>query len=314
MPEEALAALFRVVFGVLFGVLIVYFIGGYLVSRQAVGEHPEWRKMIATPAGFGLDSNVIEFPSKDGIPLKAWWLPAEDARAVIVLAHGSGGNRSHMLSRAAFLVNQEFSALIVDLRNHGESSGTYMTQGYLEALDILGAIDYLRQKGEQRRIILLGHSYGAVASLHAAAQSQEVSAVIADAAFISYSDMMSRVSGLVMKGGGVSLALKMGIMFMRLPFLERVAGLAFRMQTGVSAPAQKADALASIPKIAQPVLFIAGEKDPIAPVEVARMMFEKAPNPKKAFVILPGATHQTYKLAPREYETAVLGFLDAVLL
>ncbi len=58
MPEEALAALFRVVFGVLFGVLVVYSIGGYIVSRQAIGEHPEWRKMIATPASFDLDGEA----------------------------------------------------------------------------------------------------------------------------------------------------------------------------------------------------------------------------------------------------------------
>ena len=58
-------------------------------------------------------------------------------------------NRSYMLSRARFLVRAEYNVSAIDLRLHGESGGRYITPGYLEAQDILGAIHYLREHGQR---------------------------------------------------------------------------------------------------------------------------------------------------------------------
>jgi pimeloyl-ACP methyl ester carboxylesterase len=297
-----------------FGVVAFYSIAAYMGSRPAIGGHPEWRHLIAAPEDHDLHADVVEFPSRDGIGLKAWWLPAtEQGRAAVVLAHGMSGNRSYMLGRAGFLARHGFDALAIDLRGHGESSGNYMTPGYLEALDVLGAVDYLRERRDRQRIVLLGYSYGAVAVLHAAAESRDVSAVIADAGFISYSDMMDRARNVVLADKESSFGAKIGMSMMSLPFIMPAARLAFRVRTGVDVPPEKADAIASIPSISQPVLFIAGADDPIAPAMGAQSMFEQVSNPRKGLVILPGADHETYASRPSEYEAAVLGFLDSVL-
>ncbi len=86
-----------------------YGAAGYIGTSQEIGNHPEWRKLVASPSDYGLQSEVVAFPSKDGILLKAWWLPAHGPTegrpgANLILAHGRDGNRSSMLSRAAFLV------------------------------------------------------------------------------------------------------------------------------------------------------------------------------------------------------------------
>ena len=45
---------------------------------------------------------------------------------------------------------------------------------------------YLQNRGQTGPIAAMGHSYGAVAALYAAAQSPDIAAVIADGAFISF--------------------------------------------------------------------------------------------------------------------------------
>src|SRR3989441_6214779 len=148
---------------------------GWLATNPVVGNHQELRIMVAEPQDYGLQAQRVAFAATDGIPLVAWWLPAraepEEVHGTVILAHGGAGNRSHMLSRAAFLVRNAWNVLAVDLRMHGESGGEWMSPGYYEAQDLLGAATYTRDRGERGPIILLGHSSGAVASLHAAAQS-----------------------------------------------------------------------------------------------------------------------------------------------
>jgi pimeloyl-ACP methyl ester carboxylesterase len=301
-------------------VLGVFGAGGYIGSSQAIGDHPEWRAMLKNPEDFGLRSEVVAFPSTDGIPLKAWWLPAQKpgetpvlvpAQAVpvasVVLAHGKDENRSGMLSRAAFLVRNGYNVLDVDLRNHGESQGTYMTPGYREALDILGGVAYLRKRGEEGPIVVLGFSYGAVAALHATAQCPDVTAVIADSAFISTSDILHNVA----HRKGIPLKYKIGIWFARLPLLDRSSDLVFRLRTGVKLDREKASALSAVERIrGQPILFISGENDWLAPPQNARRMYLQAHNPQKALLIVPGAGHETtYSTAPQLYEAKVLDFL-----
>jgi uncharacterized protein len=51
----------------------------------------------------------------------------------VIIAHGINGNRSDVLSHAAFLVRDNYNALLIDLRDHGESGGTYAGPGYTES-------------------------------------------------------------------------------------------------------------------------------------------------------------------------------------
>ena len=305
---------------------------GYLGASQAIGEHPEWRKMIHTPADYDLSSEVVSFSSLDGIPLKAWWLPSQPAGAGetepapasasaqaqpaspvtpganIVMAHGRDMNRSGMLPRAAFLVRHGYNVLDVDLRDHGESSGHYITPGSREALDVLGGVAYLRSRGERGPIVAFGYSYGAVAALHAAVQSADVDLVVADSAFISPDDVLKSV----VHAKAVPLKFRILLQFARLPRLDRSSDLMFRLRTGVKLDRNTASALAAVRRIhQQPILFISGEKDWLAPTQNAQRMCQEAPTEHKALVVIPGASHDTtYYGATRPlYESSVLGFL-----
>jgi fermentation-respiration switch protein FrsA (DUF1100 family) len=71
--------------------------------------------------------------------------------------------------------------LMFDFRGHGRSQGSTVTIGYLERQDVLGAIEFVKQKG-YKNISLLGFSMGGVLAILVGAISLDVKAVISDSA------------------------------------------------------------------------------------------------------------------------------------
>lgn len=289
---------------------------GYLATVPIVGYHPHWRQLRARPDDFGLKAEEVAFPSLDGIPLRGWYIPALGvARGAVILVHGIDGNRSDMLPRASFLVRDPYNTLLIDLRGHGESGGDYAAPDYLEALDILGAVAYLRSRGQRALIVVLGHSYGAVAALYAAAQSPDIAAVIADSPYISFADMRSRATTLLANDPEKSFWARLGLRLADSRAAELVVLPIFYLRTGVWVDTRRADALLTIPRIGRrPILFISGTRDAIAPPENARRMYDAALGPDKSLLIVPDATHDsTYETDRQRYEYTVKHFLGKVL-
>jgi uncharacterized protein len=299
----------------IFGVLFVFYgTAGYMATSQVMGYHRDWREFIARPNDFGLKAEVVSFNSQDGIPLKGWWLPAEGtARGNLVLVHGKDGNRSHMLSRAHFLVRNGYNVLAIDLRDHGESGGSYISAGYLEARDILGAVGYLRQRGERAPIAILGHSYGAVAALRAIADSPEIGAVISDGAFASSKEMMDNVTRYYVHNSRTPLWVKGLLSLSNFPGVYSAAALAFYLRTGQYMAPETTTVMPAVVRIHKPVLFISGEQDFLAPTEDARRMFAAVPGTQKFLLIVHAGHNTTYKAAPTEYESTVLEFLSKTI-
>lgn len=298
---------------VLLGIAIACTSGCFITS-QARGEHAEWRKMVASPEQFGMRAETVSVVSADRINLRALWIAADSsASATVVLAHGQGGNRSYMLSRADFLVHHGYNAVVLDLRDCGESGGTYTTPGYMEAEDVLAGVRYAKSRQPGLPVAILGHSAGAVAVLHAG-RSPDVAAIVSDAPFASYREMMKRVSARVQRDSTASRGDKFGMRVLVIPGMMAFAEWVFRMQTGISISPDRADARVAVHRLAgAPVLFIAGDRDSIATLAGVRELYEATPGNKKQLVILP-ASHNTFAPSHRsEYEAATLNFLSAAI-
>jgi len=298
---------------------VVVVAAGYLSTMSAVGHFA--RSFKAVPEQYGLRAEEISFPSLDGINLKGWWIPAQGTLAqhmalgTVVLAHGNGGNRSSMLSRAAFLAENGYNAFPIDLRAHGESGGNYMTPGYLEALDILGAVAAAKRRGESGPILVLGHSYGARAALWAAAQSNDISAVIADSGFVSVYGTLDHIAAHVgtdpTASFGQKFGLRMADTLAQTSWARAFMESAFYWRTGVRLPSRFEDVTPAVLQIGnRPILFIVGENDVIAPPADSQHLYEAAQSPLKAVVVIAGADHNTtFTTNPDLYKANVLDFL-----
>ena len=297
---------------------------GYLSTINVVGHFAPAFK--AVPAQYGLKSEAISFQSLDGITLKGWWIPAQGTAphqpgvlGTVILAHGNGSNRSSMLSRAAFLAVNGYNAFPIDLRAHGESGGNYMTPGPLEALDILGAVEAAKRRGERGPFVAFGHSYGARAVLWATARSNDISAAISDGGFISIYSTLQRQAARVGSDPNASFPEKAGLRMAntlaQASWARAFVEFAYYWRTGVRLPSQFDDVTPAALQIGnRPILFIVGEKDAIAPPEDSQHLYETAKGPLKEILVVPGADHNsTFGANPDLYKTKVIDFLAAAL-
>lgn len=294
---------------------LFYAVVGYFGSGLMIGDNPRWRGMNRGPSDFGLRGEIVSFQAIDGVPLKAWWLPAEGApRATVIIAHGIDQTRQVMLGRAAFLVHGGYNALPIDLRGHGESGGHFVSPGLVETRDLLGAIRYVRSRGERGPIVLMGVSLGAEACLLTAAQSADVAAVVSDGAFTSGVDVFRNVQGYYAHDPSRGFFERHFFAIASFPGLVRSIVLAYYLRTGVYLGSDFVSVLPVASRITCPVLVISGERDWIVPTENARKILAALPGARNRLVTIPLAKHDTtFSTAPALYKDVVLSFLDGNL-
>ena len=119
----------------------------------------------------------------DGTRIAGWYIPAAgqggSTGATVVLAHADGANKSEMLAWAAPL-HDSYNLVLLDFRNHGQSSGQVTTMGVREAADLRAVVDWLAEAKRPSSIALLGVSMGGAAAINEAAGDTRVEAVILD--------------------------------------------------------------------------------------------------------------------------------------
>jgi uncharacterized protein len=292
-------------------VVLFYVVVGYVGSADMFGDHPRWRGMNRGPADFGLLSETVSFDSTDGIPLKAWWLPGSGTpRGLVIVAHGIDHTRQVMLPRAAFLVHGGYNVLLIDLRGHGESAGAVVSPGLLEARDILGALRYIRSRKNNEPVVVLGVSYGAVASLISAAEAPEIAAVIGDGAFPTGKDVSEDIARHYLHDPRANFWMRAMFSVSFLPGMSRATALIYYLRTGIYLGPELLSVIPSASRIGVPVLLISGERDWIVPTVRARRILSVIPGNRKQLVVIPNAVHDTtYSAAPALYAATVLSFL-----
>jgi len=288
----ALLALIVAAAGIILG------ISGYAASSLTQFERVP---IESTPSDFGLDHADVSFPSRDGLILRGWWLEAGDNNPVIVVVHGSEGNRAHpaerMLGIAKDLVSHGYSILMFDMRGHGESEGEHISAGYYEKNDVLGAIDYIRQRDTESKIGVLGFSMGAATSLMAVAESEEIDAVVADCA---YADIVSIIESEFSKRS------KLPKFF--IPIILFITRNIYDVDFTAIIPEE------AVRGISVPVFIIHGEQDDMVPIQHAYRLKEASQNPESKLWIVPEAQHgNSYLMRPAEYREQVTSFFDEAL-
>jgi len=255
----------------------------------------------SSPADFGLEYADVSFPSRDGLTLRGWWLEGGDANPTIVVVHGSEGNRAdpaeRMLGIAKDLVSHGYNVLMFDMRGHGESGGEHISAGLCEKNDLLGAIDYIRSRGIENKIGVLGFSMGAAVCLMAAPESEEIDAVVADAA---YADLVSIIES--------EFAERSDLPKFFIPIILSMTRNIYDVDFTAIKPEE------AVKETSVPVFIIHGEQDEMIPVEHAYRLKEATQNPDSRLWIVPEAQHaNSYLVRPIEYKEQVISFFDEAL-
>ncbi|HEV2121586.1 MAG TPA: alpha/beta hydrolase, partial [Chloroflexota bacterium] len=97
----------------------------------------------------------VTFKNGAGLRLHGWYVPPRARKAVVMVCHGFGTNRTEGIDVWPWLNEAGYGVLLFDFQAHGESEGRYTTVGLREVEDVHAAIDYL-QKREGEDVILLG--------------------------------------------------------------------------------------------------------------------------------------------------------------
>jgi pimeloyl-ACP methyl ester carboxylesterase len=256
-------------------------------SRFPVGQ--------VSPADLDLDYVDVTLHTEDGLNLYGWYVPSTN-RAAIILVHAFNGNRTGTMYHAALLAKHGYGVLLYDTRTQGESEGDLYALGWEDHLDIFAALDYLRQRPEvdADRIGVLGLSAGAKATLYAAAQTDEIAAVVAEGTrWRTFEDLL--------------IATEPGE-YIWIPtewFSYKYAEVA----SGIQNPIPLSQVVSQIAPTPMFLIAAGGE------TATSQAYFDAVDGPKSLWVRdEPG--HQIDALfdQPEEYEHRVVGFLDQALL
>jgi fermentation-respiration switch protein FrsA (DUF1100 family) len=154
-----------------------------------IATHPPRKRLRRTPAEFGAAYEDIQFPSRDGLPLSGWYVPARPVEGrstgVVILCHGMSANREEVLNWAAALYERGLALIMFDFRALGRSGGDRCTFGSEEPNDLLGAVDYVRSRPELADcpIGVFGFSMGGATAILVAADDPRIAAVATHGAF-----------------------------------------------------------------------------------------------------------------------------------
>lgn len=238
--------------------------------------------------------------SRDGLKLHGLWIPAENSKGTVLLAHGY---RSTMLVdfglAFAYYHTLGMNILVPQQRAHGQSQGRFITFGVRESQDMLCWVNYHNETFGPQQMVLSGLSMGASTVLYMADMDLplNVKCIIADCGFTSPKAILDKVFRSVTH-------LPSGLSLWAADIFARIfAG--FRLD--------EKDTRRVLKNAKLPVLMIHGTDDDFVPCYMTQQGYDACCT-KKDLLLVEGAGHGTSFLVDKEsYMKKILGFLEANL-
>lgn len=247
------------------------------------------------PEAFGLPYEVVKITNGSKHSIHAWWLGVKPvSKNSVVMIHGWGANKSLLLPLAKSFIDAGWNVLMLDAHNHGNSDwrGDSTMPKFSE--DLEAAIAWLKASHPHKaeKIVAVGHSVGAAATILSAVKHQTADGYIAIASFAHPKIMMQRYLGLLAK---IPL-LSHGI----LNYVQWVIGYQFDEIAPVN----------NVPFVKAPLLCLHGEKDRLIPVADHALICQNA-NPNVQCAEIPGADHDSIELIDQHFPI-IRDFLNRV--
>ena len=200
----------------------------------------------------------------------------KENRPWVILVHGYTNKGIEMGRIAKKFYDRKYNILILDLRGHGKSEGTYIGMGWHDRLDIIDWIEYLNEKYSNPDIILFGISMGAASVMMTVGEDipDNVKLAIEDCGYTSVWDEFES-------------KLKTLFKLPSFPILN-VANMICNIRAKYDI--KEASSINQIKKSKTPILFIHGSEDKFVPFWMQEKLYNAA-TCKKEKLVIEGAKH-----------------------
>lgn len=237
----------------------------------------------------------VAFYNWRGEMLSGWLAMAKPGAPVVIVAHGTPGNRMSVLSRGAALYKHGYNVLLFDFQSYGKSEGQISTLGMVESEDIIAAVNYLHglPGTMYSKIGVLGVSMGATAAVLAAARSKDIDALVAESCPVDAARVTADVPDDASRLADEEL-------------VEAIYGVDIA----------RARPIDVVQKIAghTAIFFINGDSDTITPLSGMQQLYSAAGQPKQSWVVPTAGHAAAFNVDTPGYLQHVDDFFDAHLL
>ena len=251
-------------------------------------------RAVVPPNHLGVAHENVKFTTGDGLELEGWYVPSKNGAAVIAFPGRNGPQ-----AKTRMLARHGYGVLLFDRRGEGHSEGEPNSWGWGGEADIKAAIAYLQRRPDvdPDRIGGIGLSVGGEMMIEAAAETDELAAVVSDGAGArSTTEDMDQDDAAI---GKWTLGLAM----------SAAKTVAVAVSSNQAPPANLKDLAA---KVEQPMLLIAAPNAPNG--EKLNRGYANAAGESATLWEIPEAGHTGGQEArPEEYERRVVGFFDEAL-
>ncbi len=280
----------------IFGFIILYFAITYAITlflanypRIPVDEKPDWGEW-----------KEFKIPTYNNKKLECWVVYPEQNKEVknlnneklaIIFIHGWGRNRGRMVSRARIYGRNGYTSILISARDHGDSDKEPFGMSILRfSQDVEACL-----KWWGKRVIIVGHSIGAGASIIVAAKYPGlVKAVIAESTPYAFPYSLKYVY-------------RPALRWFTPIFLPGITIMTLLKVRNHSK--QEYSPLEATSQIKCPVLLIHGKNDQIFPYKYVKLLENAIGDHCKSWI--PDNTdHYNIENHP-DYEQTVIGFIDA---
>ncbi len=300
----------RIVLPLIFVVLVVvgayagvsyYFSNQLLFPRLLTDEELKAEYGPISLIETGLEAETVTFPSRDGdITLSGWWIAVPNSDKAFILVHGRGTNKKALAAYAPLFLDRGISVLMMDLRGHGQSAPAYVTFGDQERNDVLGALDFLAQRGigPEKKVGCFALSMGATAAYLAAMEDGKT--------VPSSLDLLVFDSGIADVPNSIRVNSEKAV-GAATPFLLPGALVAAGLRSG--ADFVEGNPIAHTAEVSIPILFIMCTADEVVPFDDQKRLFEAYGGPKESLIFQALGHHRGFREMRSEYVRALEAFL-----
>lgn len=245
---------------------------------------PAIHTVAPLPSLFGLRYEDVRLTTADGQPIFGWYIPREQARAIVLIHHGAVSNRSTGASQYLLFHELGCTVFVYDYQGFGESWRLASLDTILPDADAALAYAQARATSNDLPIIVYGTSLGTLPT------------------FVQASRNPAGLVGIIVEGSCVPQALPAWAFYL--------LGILPSPEAFLLIP-QELDPETHAARVVLPKLFIQSREDHVTLFAGAEQLFNAAPDPKEFYETT--GEHLLAIMADQNYRAVIAGFLDRML-